>query len=98
MTFNPSRFIASSGGVAQQDPKKIVFGYGRRVCPGVHLAEVSLFLNVAGILATFNISKTLDERGMEVEPLVEYTTGITRWVMNKYLFILTQVCQPSQAV
>jgi len=78
MTFNPARFIATSDGAAQMDPSKIVFGYGRRVCPGAHLAEVSIFLNVAGILATFDISKILDEQGKEVEPLIEYTNGITR--------------------
>ncbi|OAX32518.1 cytochrome P450 [Rhizopogon vinicolor AM-OR11-026] len=77
MTFNPDRFLATSDGPAQLDSSKIVFGYGRRICPGAHLAEVSMFLNIVGILATFNISKALDERGQEVEPLVGYTDGIT---------------------
>jgi len=78
MIFNPDRFIATSDSAPQLDPSKIIFGYGRRVCPGVHFAEVSTFLNVAGILATFNISKALDEQGNEVEPLVQYTEDITR--------------------
>jgi cytochrome P450 len=34
-----------------------VFGFGRRICPGRALAENSLFAAIAGILATFNISR-----------------------------------------
>ncbi|OAX32519.1 hypothetical protein K503DRAFT_600754 [Rhizopogon vinicolor AM-OR11-026] len=75
-TFSPSRFIATPDRAAQLDPSKVVFGYGRRICPGMHLADVSLFLNIAGILATFDISKALDEHGKDVEPLVEYTNSV----------------------
>jgi cytochrome P450 len=82
MTFNPSRFIATSDSAPQLDPNKVVFGYGRRVCPGMHFAEVSLFNNIAGILATFDISKALDEQDNEVEPLVEYTDNVIRRVMS----------------
>lgn len=31
MTFDPERYLGPS---AQPDPRKIVFGFGRRVCPG----------------------------------------------------------------
>lgn len=44
---------------------------------GAHLAEMSIFLNLANILATFNISKAVDENGEEVEPTVAWTTGPT---------------------
>lgn len=33
MVFNPDRFLPKEG-PPQLDPRKIVFGYGRRVCPG----------------------------------------------------------------
>jgi cytochrome P450 len=78
MTFNPSRFIATSDSAPQLDPNKVVFGFGRRVCLGIHFVEVSLFNNIAGILATFDICKALDEQGNEVEPVVEYTDTFTR--------------------
>ncbi|KAF8872779.1 cytochrome P450 [Infundibulicybe gibba] len=74
MIFNPSRHLGDS---PQPDPLRYVFGYGRRVCPGAHFAELSLFLNIASILACFNISKAVDEDGKEVEPSVGWTTGDT---------------------
>ncbi|KIJ60578.1 hypothetical protein HYDPIDRAFT_117119 [Hydnomerulius pinastri MD-312] len=77
ITFNPSRFLSTPGKPPQPDPRKIVFGFGRRVCPGAHFAEVSLFLNIASILATFDISKAVDDQGREVDPVVEYTNGVT---------------------
>ncbi|KIK79440.1 hypothetical protein PAXRUDRAFT_280461 [Paxillus rubicundulus Ve08.2h10] len=77
MTFNPTRFLATPDKPPQQDPYKLVFGFGRRVCPGSHFAQVSLFLNIAGILATFDISETVDDQGREVDPVMEYSSGIT---------------------
>ena len=38
---------------------------------------MSIFLNIANILATFNISKPVDENGEEVEPTIAWTTGPT---------------------
>jgi cytochrome P450 len=80
MIFNPSRFLATPGKPPQQDPYKLVFGFGRRVCPGSHFAQVSLFLNIAGILAMFDISKAVDDQGLEVVPVMEYSNGITKLV------------------
>ncbi|KDR84295.1 hypothetical protein GALMADRAFT_205982 [Galerina marginata CBS 339.88] len=74
-TFDPYRHI---GNAPQPDPYKFVFGYGRRICPGAHLAEMSLFLNMASILAVFNISKAVDDNGLEKEPEIEWTSGTTR--------------------
>ncbi|KAH7883383.1 cytochrome P450 [Phlebopus sp. FC_14] len=77
MTFDPTRFLAVPGMSPQLDPRKIVFGFGRRVCPGAHFAEVSLFLNIAGILAMFDISKAVDDQGRDIDPVIRYTDGIT---------------------
>lgn len=71
-TFNPSRHL---GDDAQPDLLRFVFGFGRRACPGAHLAEMSIFLNVSNILAVFNITKPVDQHGVEVEPTMEWTTG-----------------------
>ncbi|KIJ06259.1 hypothetical protein PAXINDRAFT_20539 [Paxillus involutus ATCC 200175] len=80
MTFNPSRFLAAPEKSPQQDPYKVVFRFGRYVCPGAHFTEVSLFLNVASILATLDILKAVDDQGREMDPVIEYTDGITRIV------------------
>jgi len=67
-TFDPSRHL---GDKPQLDPFKFIFGFGRRVCPGAHLAEMTSFLNIATILTVFNISKPVDGEGNEVEPKIE---------------------------
>ncbi|KDR73253.1 hypothetical protein GALMADRAFT_251844 [Galerina marginata CBS 339.88] len=74
-TFDPERHIASPGKEPQQDPRKLCFGYGRRICPGMHLAEASLFSCVAMSLAVFDIEKTV-ENGVPVTPVHESTSGI----------------------
>ncbi|KAF9562477.1 cytochrome P450 [Agrocybe pediades] len=72
--FDPSRHLGTK---AQPDPFKFVFGFGRRICPGAHLAEMSLFLSISNILAVFDISKPLDKDGKEYEPEIEWTSGTT---------------------
>ncbi|KAJ7200845.1 cytochrome P450 [Mycena pura] len=53
-TFDPERHLTNP---PQRDPRQICFGFGRRVCPGQELAEVSLFMCVATTLATFDIER-----------------------------------------
>ncbi|KAK3072822.1 hypothetical protein LTR53_006141 [Teratosphaeriaceae sp. CCFEE 6253] len=50
------------------------YGAGRRVCPGIHLAEKSLYLNIARLLWGFRIGKrVVDKR--DVEPSEEMVKG-----------------------
>ncbi|KAL1636827.1 hypothetical protein SLS56_000920 [Neofusicoccum ribis] len=42
------------------------FGAGRRICPGQHLAERSLFLTISNWLWAFNIAKATDPSGKEI--------------------------------
>ncbi|QRW26304.1 cytochrome P450 family protein [Rhizoctonia solani] len=63
--FNPDRFMNPE---VQRPP---VFGWGRRKCPGVYFAEVSVFIIVASMLATFTFSKKRDAGGHEIVPQVE---------------------------
>jgi hypothetical protein len=46
-----------------------------RICPGRHFALRVLFLTVARTLATFDISKCLDEDGNPIVPEGKYTLG-----------------------
>lgn len=73
LSFDPTRFISPRD---EPDPSNVAFGFGRRICPGRHLAETSLFLTIAQLLATFNIDKALDAEGKVIEPPVESTPGI----------------------
>ncbi|EMD40455.1 hypothetical protein CERSUDRAFT_80124 [Gelatoporia subvermispora B] len=72
--FNPDRFIAQPGKEIEQDPRDFVFGFGRRICPGLYLADTSVFLSCAMSLAAFNISKVVED-GKAIEPVIEYSSG-----------------------
>ncbi|KAI0746370.1 cytochrome P450 [Daedaleopsis nitida] len=72
--FNPERFLQSTDNDDLIDPSLWAFGFGRRVCPGRHLAENSLFILIATILATFNISKYEEE-----ELQVKFTQGLVSY-------------------
>ncbi|CAE6452922.1 unnamed protein product [Rhizoctonia solani] len=61
-SFNPDRFIDP----ATPDPP--VFGFGRRICPGQHFAEASLFLALATMLAIFDIQPAKDKQGNSIIP------------------------------
>ncbi|KAG7085519.1 hypothetical protein E1B28_003079 [Marasmius oreades] len=56
-SFKPERFIATPDHTPEKDPKDIVFGFGRRICPGRVLADASVFISCAMILACFEIKK-----------------------------------------
>ncbi|KAG6845597.1 hypothetical protein H0H87_006650 [Tephrocybe sp. NHM501043] len=73
-TFNPDRFIATEGKSAEPDPRGLCFGFGRRICPGMLLADSSVFILCAMSLAVFDISKTV-ENSVVIEPVHEYTEG-----------------------
>lgn len=68
--FDPERFkddeqsafdAAVNPDVAMRD--HFTFGAGRRICPGMHIAERSLFLGIARILWAFEIRRAKDSKG-----------------------------------
>ncbi|KAG2119059.1 cytochrome P450 [Suillus discolor] len=69
--FNPERFL---GKHPETDPRTICFGFGRRICPAIHLAEASVWLSAAMSLAVFDISKAI-ENGIEIIPEVDPLSG-----------------------
>ncbi|KAG1849245.1 cytochrome P450 [Suillus subluteus] len=54
--FNPQRWIDDVGRV-RDDLRFFTFGFGRRVCPGQHVANRSIFINTALILWAFRLSE-----------------------------------------
>ncbi|KZT28780.1 cytochrome P450 [Neolentinus lepideus HHB14362 ss-1] len=72
MTFNPDRFLGSQ---PEHDPREYCFGFGRRICPGRHLAEASVWLSCAASLAVFHISKPVDAAGRPIEPVIDFSSG-----------------------
>ncbi|KAF8186283.1 OrdA protein [Pholiota molesta] len=73
--FRPERHIATPEKEAELDPRKICFGFGRRICPGMYLAEASVFCCVAMSLAVFNVEKAV-ENGVPITPVHGNTSGI----------------------
>ncbi|KAF9552412.1 cytochrome P450 [Agrocybe pediades] len=75
--FIPERFL-KDGELNPEivDPATIAFGYGRRECPGKHIALSYLFMSVATVLATFKISEELEENGVPIPPKIEWHSGV----------------------
>ncbi|RFU29308.1 hypothetical protein B7463_g7033, partial [Scytalidium lignicola] len=71
--FNPARHnaelslgqAATAADVRNRD--SWTFGAGRRICPGLHVAEKTLFLAIARILWAFDISPAKDESGKPID-------------------------------
>ncbi|KAJ5523658.1 hypothetical protein N7494_010308 [Penicillium frequentans] len=76
MAFKPERFLASPDGHSpERDPHMLVFGFGRRACPGRTLADSNIFLTIARSLNVFQISKPL--KGPESQDLkVKFLPGV----------------------
>ncbi|KAG2119058.1 cytochrome P450 [Suillus discolor] len=72
--FNPERFLTNDGKQPEPEPRTICFGFGRRICPGLLLAEASIWLSAARSLAVFDVSKVV-ENGVEIPPEIDYSTG-----------------------
>ncbi|KAH8114914.1 cytochrome P450 [Phellopilus nigrolimitatus] len=59
--------------VTEDDPSSIVFGFGRRVCPGKLFAESMLWMTMANVLACFAIRPCSDPlTGVEELPKWEF--------------------------
>ncbi|RXW19793.1 hypothetical protein EST38_g6052 [Candolleomyces aberdarensis] len=71
MEFNPERYIKDGMfNTDLLDPLSFAFGFGRRVCPGMHLVKDVVYLMVTSTLAMFKILPSKDESGAprNVEP------------------------------
>ncbi|KIP12644.1 hypothetical protein PHLGIDRAFT_61362 [Phlebiopsis gigantea 11061_1 CR5-6] len=73
--FMPERFLAGNGREPELDPKNMAFGYGRRICPGILLAESTLFITIATMLSVLKFSP-VEENGRYVMPPVQQTDGL----------------------
>ncbi|KAG2117033.1 cytochrome P450 [Suillus discolor] len=72
--FNPERFLAKDGKEPEMDSRTACFGFGRRICPALHLADAFIWIFTAMSLAAFDISKVV-EHGVEITPAVDPSTA-----------------------
>jgi len=73
--FRPERFMEDP---ETPDPLEVIFGFGRRICPGRYLAESNLWYLIANITATFEISRVIDDEGKEIVPPFAISDGLIR--------------------
>ncbi len=71
--FNPARFInertgeLTPGPVGTKEESHVTFGFGRRICPGRHVAVSMLVMQVTMMLWAMDIEGLKDENGLHVE-------------------------------
>jgi len=89
-TFDPSRFVghlksASVYANANNGEKRDHFAYGsgRRICPGIHLAERSLTILFAKLLWGFDFSHKLDGSGKPIPVNIDPKTAYRDGFLNK---------------
>ncbi|KZT01834.1 cytochrome P450 [Laetiporus sulphureus 93-53] len=79
-TFNPQRFADMDSKTADlTDPRKAVFGFGRRICPGRHFADANAWMAIANIVATLNIRRARGADGKEIIPVACFAPGIASY-------------------
>ncbi|KAF8872243.1 cytochrome P450 [Infundibulicybe gibba] len=71
-SFHPGRHFDGEGKLSQDD-RVLVFGFGRRACAGRHLASSTIWLTIASVLATLDITKAKDSQGNDIEIEGKYT-------------------------
>ena len=84
--FNPDRYFRNTTEDVREeptldlhDPRNIVFGFGRRICPGEYIADAMLWTAITFILSTFDILPPLDpDSGEAVMPIAAFTAGTSR--------------------
>ncbi|KAG1808629.1 cytochrome P450 [Suillus subaureus] len=74
--FKPERFFQADGQL-NDDTVDFIFGFGRRVCVGRYFATASLWISMVSLLATFHFMRPLDNEGKEVDPVFQWSTGLS---------------------
>ncbi|KAF4580538.1 hypothetical protein EYR38_003137 [Pleurotus pulmonarius] len=75
--FKPERWL-SSDGTLNPDMKEpsVMFGFGRRICPGRYLASSSIWITAAMLLSVFEFTHAIDQNGHRIEPSQKYCPGL----------------------
>ncbi|KAE9386329.1 cytochrome P450, partial [Gymnopus androsaceus JB14] len=77
--FLPERFLdASSGGPFIDIDSIHAYGFGRRICAGRYMADNTVWLTIASVLATLSFGKLKDKQGNEILVYEEYTNYFLR--------------------
>lgn len=91
-TFNPDRFLPRAQEHTHNwsascliDPMAVSFGYGRRICPAIGVAETGLWIFMSMILSSFDITEKTDasenKEPITVRSPPAFTGGLNRSAM-----------------
>jgi cytochrome P450 len=64
--FKPERFLNEDGTLRDDPAITLTFGVGKRICPGRHFVESTLFIVISSVLSVFNVVEAKDENGREI--------------------------------
>jgi Cytochrome P450 len=64
--FKPERFLNEDGSVRDDPALTSAFGIGKRICPGRHFVDATLFIVASSVLSAFDVTKAKDENGDEI--------------------------------
>ncbi|KAH7923966.1 cytochrome P450 [Leucogyrophana mollusca] len=76
--FIPERFLDNQGQLVDPESPNFSFGFGRRICPGRHIGEASVWAVIASTLAVFEFSKGKDAVGKDIDFVPTSSVGLTR--------------------
>jgi cytochrome P450 len=65
--FKPERFLNADGSLREDPILTSAFGFGKRICPGRHLVDATLFIVVASLFSVFNIERGQDDKGRNTD-------------------------------
>ncbi|KAH7880595.1 cytochrome P450 2 Le.CYP2 [Lentinula edodes] len=65
--FLPERHLKSAAGPFESIDNIYAYGFGRRVCAGRYMADNTIWLTVASVLAAFTMGKAKDGNGNEID-------------------------------
>ncbi|TDL27710.1 cytochrome P450 [Rickenella mellea] len=72
--FRPERFLGPLDD-QEKDARSYAYGFGRRICPGLNIANDAVYITIVSLLATFNFSNAMTQNGVHITPLTVQGTG-----------------------
>ncbi|RXW15359.1 hypothetical protein EST38_g10497 [Candolleomyces aberdarensis] len=101
-TFNPDRFINPDTGqvdfMRARDPSHACWGYGRRICPGRHMAFSSIWLAIASLISMFNSEKVKEKVRVVGEDVIGWEEERTVELTHEYVSGLAVMPKPFKCV
>ncbi|KAI0096422.1 putative O-methylsterigmatocystin oxidoreductase [Nemania sp. FL0031] len=75
--FYPERYNPTIDGGRGEPLPHGPFGFGRRACPGEHLAMSGVYIMISTLLATMHIQCPIDKDGNDIKPNIAFSDGLS---------------------